>query len=292
MNNQPVTTCEGLFFDSGGNLANYNDDEDFTKTFFPGTLGAKVIAEFQLFDVEYNSSCSYDWLKIYNGTTVTAPLIGTFCGTNSPGTIEADNASGALTFKFHSDYSENHQGWKALISCSSVPLLPVADFEADTTHIRMGETIHFTDLTANNPTNWAWVFEGGTPASSSEQNPAILYEEPGIYDVTLIVQNQFGSDTRIVQNYITVDSTIGIDELLIKGIRVFPNPVTDGILTISAPQNIYEVRVFDFTGKSIVKMWPDSKEVFLSTSSLPKGIYLVQVFTGKAWVTTKISILN
>jgi PKD repeat protein len=156
----------------------------------------------------------------------------------------------------------------------------------------MGEIIHFTDLTANNPINWAWVFEGGTPASSSEQNPAILYEEPGIYDVTLIVQNQFGSDTKIVQNYITVDSTIGIDELLKEGIRVFPNPVTEGILTISAPQNIFEVRVFDFTGKSIVKMWPDSKEVFLSTSSLPKGIYLLQVFTDKAWVTTKINILN
>lgn len=292
MNNQAVTTCEGLFFDSGGNQGNYNDDEDFTKTFYSGNPEANVIVEFLLFDVEYNATCNYDWLKIYNGTSVTAPLIGTFCGTNSPGIIEADNASGALTFRFHSDYSETHQGWKALISCSSVPLLPVANFEADTNHIRMGETIHFTDLTANNPTNWAWVFEGGTPASSSEQNPVILYEEPGIYDVTLIAQNQFGSDTKIIQNYITVDSTIGIDELLQKGIRVFPNPVTEGILTVSAPQNIFEVRVFDFTGKLILKLWPDSKEVFISTSSLPQGIYLLQLFTGKAWVTTKINILN
>jgi len=292
MNNQSVTTCEGLFYDSGGNTSNYNDDEDFTKTFYPGTLGAKVIAEFQLFDVEYNSSCSYDWLKIYNGTTITAPLIGTYCGTNSPGTVTASNTSGALTFQFHSDYSENHQGWKALISCSSVPLLPVADFEADTNHIRMGESIHFTDLTANNPTNWAWVFEGGTPASSSLQNPVILYEEPGIYDVTLIVQNQFGSDTKIIQNYITVDSTIGIDELLKMGIRVFPNPVTEGMITISAPQDILEVQIFDFTGKSMIKLSPANKEVFVSTSSLTKGIYLLKVLSGKEWVTTKINILN
>ena len=292
MNNQSVTTCEGLFYDSGGNTSNYNDDEDFTKTFYPGTLGAEVIAEFQLFDVEYNSSCSYDWLKIYNGTTITAPLIGTYCGTNSPGTVTASNTSGALTFQFHSDYSENHQGWKALISCSSVPLLPVADFEADTNHIRMGESIHFTDLTANNPTNWAWVFEGGTPASSSLQNPVILYEEPGIYDVTLIVQNQFGSDTKIIQNYITVDSTIGIDELLKMGIRVFPNPVTEGMITISAPQDILEVQIFDFTGKSMIKLSPANKEVFVSTSSLTKGIYLLKVLSGKEWVTTKINILN
>ncbi len=292
MNNQSITTCEGLFYDSGGNSANYNDDEDFVMTFNPGTFGTKIIADFQLFDVEFNSSCNYDWLKIYNGSSITAPLIGTYCGTNSPGIITATNTAGSLTFQFHSDYSETMQGWKALINCSVPPLLPVANFEADTTHIRMGENIHFTDLTANNPTSWAWTFEGGTPTFSSLQNPVIIYEEPGIYDVTLIVQNQFGSDTKIIPDYITVDSTIGIDELLKKGMRIYPNPVAAGILTISAPEKIQQVQIYDFSGKLVTKIFPDSKDVIINSTSFEQGIYLVKIITAQDWTTTKINILK
>jgi PKD repeat protein len=292
MNNQTVTTCTGLFYDSGGNSSNYNDDEDFTMTFNPGTLGANVIAEFQMFDVEYNSSCNYDWLKIYNGATTSSPIIGTYCGTNSPGTVEASNVAGALTFQFHSDYSETMQGWKAFINCSSPPLLPVANFKADTTHIHMGDTVHFTDLTTNSPTNWAWTFEGGTPASSSLQNPVITYEESGIFDVTLIVQNQFGSDNKVIQDYITVDSTIGIDELLDNGLTVYPNPVIDGILSISSRQKISEVQVFDFTGKLVFKIQPENKEARISTGSFQKGIYLIKVSNNLGWTATKINILN
>jgi PKD repeat protein len=292
MNNQTVNTCTGLFYDSGGNSANYSNNQDITMTFVPGTLGAKMIVEFLMFDVEYQSTCDYDWLKIYNGSSTTAPLMGTYCGTNSPGTVTATNATGALTFQFHSDYSETMQGWKALVNCSAPPLLPVADFEADTTHIRMGETIHFTDLTTNTPTNWAWTFEGGTPSSSSLQNPVITYMDPGIYDVKLIVQNQNGSDTKIVQDYITVDSTIGIDELLKKGIKVYPNPVKDGLLTISSPDLIKAIHVFDFTGKQIFNTSPGSKEIRISTATFENGIYLVKIFDGKVWMATKISIVN
>lgn len=116
MTNGSQTTCNGTFFDSGGPDGNYQDNEDFTMTFNPGTAGAKVKAVFTAFDVEVQSNCSYDWLKIYNGATTSGTLIGTYCGTNSPGTVTA--TTGPLTFQFHSDYSENLSGWAANISCA------------------------------------------------------------------------------------------------------------------------------------------------------------------------------
>jgi len=158
MGNEIITTCTGVFYDTGGESGNYNNDEDFEMTFMPATTGANIIVSFIMFDVENNANCDYDWLKIYNGSSTSSPLIDTYCGTTSPGTLEADNADGALTFAFHSDYSVTKQGWKAEISCTSPPLLPVADFTADTTHIAQGESIQFTDLTTNNPTSWASIF--------------------------------------------------------------------------------------------------------------------------------------
>jgi PKD repeat protein len=85
-------------------------------------------------------------------------------------------------------------------------LLPEADFEADTTEITEGESINFSDLTINNPTNWEWIFEGGDPQTSSDTNPEnIVYDVPGSYAVTLTAENFTGADTAIKENYITVN---------------------------------------------------------------------------------------
>jgi hypothetical protein len=53
---------------------------------------------------------------------------------------------------------------------------PVADFTANTRAIYEGDTVSFSDISAFKPTSWAWKFEGGTPATSAEQNPKVKYE--------------------------------------------------------------------------------------------------------------------
>ncbi len=112
-------TCEGVFYDPGGKDGNYGNNLDIVTTFFPDTEKALMKVEFQMFDVEYNANCNWDWLKIYDGPDTQSPLLGTYCGTDSPGTIIADNPYGALTFQFHSDYSVNKAGWEAHMSCHS-----------------------------------------------------------------------------------------------------------------------------------------------------------------------------
>ncbi|MBQ2573190.1 MAG: PKD domain-containing protein, partial [Bacteroidales bacterium] len=81
---------------------------------------------------------------------------------------------------------------------------PVADFAASETEVSMGSTVNFTDLTENIPTSWEWTFEGGTPATSTEQNPSVSYSEPGEYTVTLVAHNAYGEDTETKTGYITV----------------------------------------------------------------------------------------
>jgi len=118
MNNTTITTCGGIFYDSGSANANYGDNEDYSMTFYPGEENKMIECEFLSFDVEYQSSCDYDYLEIYNGEDETATLIGKFCGTVSPGIVTADNDAGALTFVFHSDYNTTGAGWEAVVSCA------------------------------------------------------------------------------------------------------------------------------------------------------------------------------
>ena len=87
----------------------------------------------------------------------------------------------------------------------TAPQPPIADFAASATDINLNNTVDFTDLSLENPTSWSWTFEGGTPGSSTAQNPTgILYDTVGTFDVTLVVTNAQGTDTMTKVDYINV----------------------------------------------------------------------------------------
>jgi ELWxxDGT repeat protein len=87
---------------------------------------------------------------------------------------------------------------------------PVANFSASSTSISSGGSTNFTDLSTNSPTSWSWSFTGGTPATSTVQNPTgITYSTPGCYQVTLTATNASGSDQEIKTCYINVTSGTG-----------------------------------------------------------------------------------
>lgn len=79
-----------------------------------------------------------------------------------------------------------------------------ADFTADMTELCSGSTVTYTNNSFGDITTYAWVFEGGTPTTSDEENPVVVYETPGNYDVTLTVSNDTEEDETVMENYINV----------------------------------------------------------------------------------------
>ncbi len=43
--------------------------------------------------------------------------------------------------------------------------------------------------------HWSWTFEGGTPSTSTENNPLVQFNNSGTFLITLVVENGAGSDT-------------------------------------------------------------------------------------------------
>lgn len=85
---------------------------------------------------------------------------------------------------------------------------PVANFSASTTTPAVGGSVDFSDASSNTPTTWSWTFDGGSPSTSTSQNPAnITYASAGIYQVTLTVSNASGTDTKTRSQYINVGGT-------------------------------------------------------------------------------------
>lgn len=94
---------------------------------------------------------------------------------------------------------------------------PEADIELNQQYVCVGNSLQFFDASQENAPGWEWTFEGGLPASSSDQNPVISYDESGTYDVTLEVSNSVGPATYFCENCVIVYDSFGTELPLIEG---------------------------------------------------------------------------
>ncbi len=80
--------------------------------------------------------------------------------------------------------------------------LASAKFTADVTEGNVPLTVQFTDLSPYSPTSWQWTF--GTGDGDVVQNPVYTYTTPGIYDVSLIVDDtsSLGPGEEHLKHYI------------------------------------------------------------------------------------------
>jgi gingipain R len=148
-------------------------------------------------DNSLNYPSTWDWT--FDGgdpasSTVQNPVV-TY---NTPGTYDV---SLAVT-NIEGNDNETKLGY---ITVNPVTDPPISDFVADQTTVSIGTTVNFTDLSTNLPDGWEWTFEGGNLATSTDQNPSVIYDTPGTYSVTLIATNSIGSgNTETKLDYITV----------------------------------------------------------------------------------------
>lgn len=113
------------------------------------------------------------------------------------------------TLQEFADLPTSQDHWSTWWAYIDIDAIPSADLTSNITSVPTGSGVDFTDLSKYGPTEWLWKFEGGTPATSTEQNPQnIIYETSGLFDVTLIATNYLGSDTIVMEDFINSNTTI------------------------------------------------------------------------------------
>jgi len=83
------------------------------------------------------------------------------------------------------------------------------DFGANIREICTGDSIVFNDYSFHDVINREWTFEGGFPATSSDQQVVVYYNEPGLYNVGLQVGNGVQTLNETAPQYIRVWSSEG-----------------------------------------------------------------------------------
>jgi gliding motility-associated-like protein len=86
---------------------------------------------------------------------------------------------------------------------------PVPDFAVSDASPCPGVPIVFED-NSQFATEWFWEFPGANPSTATTSTVVnVIYDEPGIYPVTLTVKNVNGEATLIEEGFIEVDSCLG-----------------------------------------------------------------------------------
>jgi gliding motility-associated-like protein len=74
-----------------------------------------------------------------------------------------------------------------------------------------GQCITLTDTSLGDPVEWLWDFGGGaTPVTSTDENPLVCFDTPGIFNIQLTVTNALG-ESASTTNSITVFATPTVD---------------------------------------------------------------------------------
>lgn len=211
-----VTTCSGTFYDSGGSGGNYTNSETRTYTICPGTAGAKIIVAFTSFSTENN----WDYLYVYDGTTTGAPSLGVYTGTVGPGTVQAtpSNASGCVTFRFTSDFSNVSTGWVANISCFLPCQTITSNFLSSTPapspdgiiRLCQGQSLSMTGSgnfsVSGTGATYSWSMGNGSNAAGA--TASYTYPAAGSYLLNLNITDASGcTNTNSINRIVQVSTT-------------------------------------------------------------------------------------
>ena len=173
---------------------------------------APVTADFSASHTTIPTACSI------NFTDLTAGVPTFWSWTFQGGTPAGSNQKNpyGITYNTPGTYPVKLKCWNEFSTDSvtktnyitvSGSLLPSVDFTADKEALCLGDTVKFTDLTQNCPNAWAWeftpnavTFVNGT--SNNSENPVVVFNNPGAYDVRLYAANSIGQNTTLKPSYI------------------------------------------------------------------------------------------
>ena len=267
MQNGTIETCNAYFYDNGGPNNSYGNNKNYTLTFMPASQGNMIGVTF----TEFSTEAGYDFLYIYDGSSTDATLIGTYDGSNSPGTVTATNGEGALTFRFTSDSWTTSSGWAAQVYCISGDPLNIT-VTADPEVINEGERSQLQAIVTGGSGEYTYVWE---PAETLDNpniaNPVATPTDPEtVYKV--VVTDSEGS-TGVGEVIVTIRDW-SVDETTTRP-SIYPNP-SNGTFTIQAVGYVgYEL--YNSLGQVVVSGQFSDNSRQISGENLNSGIYFLHI---------------
>lgn len=242
------------------------------------------------FYVKVSSEGGYDKLKFY----IDGTLMDEWDGEVAWSLQEYTCPAGEHTLKWEYDKdgsvsSGSDCAWVDYIilpgAAASAPLF--ADFMADQTDVCDGEMVNFTSNSIGDIATYNWTFEGGDPETSDEENPSVVYANPGTYNVSLTISDGTNENTLTKEAYIVVHNCTGLGDVQAFTLEVYPNP-NNGQFTLKVNQSA-KVEIISAVGHTVYTNEFIGKET-IDLVEQAEGVYFIKVETETESTVEKIVV--
>lgn len=183
-----------------------------------GTNASNLVYQKQLSSVLYGNWNQVDITsditidsgqEFWVGYTVVQPVAGKFPAGADSGPANAGYGDmisvDGVWFSLSEEVPDLNYNWNLQFFVEEETSQVTSDFSGSPTNIGVGQSVVFNNLSTG-ATSWVWVFEGGTPSTSTLKNPTVVYNTQGSFNVTLTAKNGAVEDVKQKVNYITVSS--------------------------------------------------------------------------------------
>jgi hypothetical protein len=308
-----ISYTSGTIVDGSG-IQNCQNNNDCQWLIAPSENVTKIKINFDEFDTELNN----DIVTLYDGNSVSAPVLGTYSGNAIPAVIYSTGKQVLVRFQTNSSISS--KGWQLTYSsvmpvyCVGVVNLtaPSGTFEDGSTVYDYGyhQMCRWT-IAPPNATSISLTFNdfnvapGDTLRISNLQNGTVYAK----YSGTTIPPVQTYNAVELYLLFRTDDftnapgfsisytsSTIGVDEIGELGtINVFPNPVTSNLTIefLPAEDGDITIQLFSVSGQNVYsETFPINGPLTktINTSDFQAGMYYLQCTGGNGFIGKKIMI--
>jgi hypothetical protein len=156
---------------------------------------------------------------------------------------------------------------------------PVADFSYN--QISNFEVV-FNNTSEGN-TNNKWEINNTILTQTS---PTYNFPFDNNYQVTLIVENDCGSDT--ITKLVQVVKQVGIEKITVSQLNIFPNPAKDFFTLIDNFNG--SLFIYDMIGELIKEINIESTKQVINVNDLAKGIYVIKIVKNETIFINKLVV--
>ena len=178
------------------------------------------------------------------------------------------------------------------VGCDSIGRLRLTIQKSPDSHIEgnwilePGETAVLNAICTMPGVTYDWYKNG--VLQTSNHSATLTVEPNGMenVDVQLATTKVYSEITCVTNNWITVTTNVGIDDVDAMQVNIYPNP-TSRILNLQSVDGISEVVVYNMLGQQVLRQQGNSERMQLDLGALTNGNYTLSITAANGEQTTR-----
>ena len=140
-----------------------------------------------------------------------------------------------------------------------------------------GETANLSANCVEPNVDFKWYTGTSTTPVSTTATYSVTPQNGENVDVHLVTTRTYaGNNTCVANNWVTVTSNVGIDDVESLQVSLYPNPASR-VLNVKSAAGVGEVVIFNTLGQKVLDQQGSSERMQLDLGSLSTGSYIVRI---------------